>query len=76
MAKVLITVALEDGTVEWKSRQQLQWLQHTPLLPSCSCPATPAPLPSPPVLVQVFGAAMEALGGTHPYWLRWQPPEH
>lgn len=80
MGTVLISAALEAGTVEWlwKNPQQLQGLfagywTYLPL-PSCSLPAIPVSpfFSSTPVLVQVFGAAMEALGGTHPDWPSWQ----
>lgn len=82
MGRVLISAVLEAQTVEslWKRPQQLQWLFAGYLtelsLPPCTLPAIPVPLSlsfsSTPVLVQVSGAAKEALGGIHPDSPSWQ----
>lgn len=45
----------------------------TPIMQLSSHPCT-SPLSS--CASSGVRAAMEALGGTHPYWPRWQPPEH
>lgn len=82
MGRVLISAVLEAQTVEslWKRPQQLQWLfagYFTELsLPPCTLPAIPVSLSfsSTPVLVQVSGAAKEALGGIYPDSPSWQQP--
>lgn len=82
MGTVLISAVLEAGTVEslWKRPQQLRWLFPGYLtelsLPPCTLPPIPVSLSfaSIPVLVQVSGAAKEALGGTHPDSPCWQQP--
>lgn len=75
---VLISVIPEAGTVEslWKSPQQLLWLFAGYLTQLWTLPSIPVSLSfsSTPLLVQVSGAAKEALGGTHPDSPSWQRP--